>query len=123
MDVFVCARVLRTELSPSVSRMIMSVVSFNRTGVLHIHMPFVQGLVEGPIANPSILMPHDNRFSNLADSECVRGMDCNLLLFQESVGEEGFPCALRSSDDEHGDLKKRVNHSVEIVIRVIFYIS
>jgi len=33
----------------------MSVVSLSLTGLLQIHIPFVHGLVVGPIANPSIL--------------------------------------------------------------------
>lgn len=46
---------LHTELSPSVSRIIRSVVEFSEIGLFHIQIPFVQGFVVGPISNPFIL--------------------------------------------------------------------
>lgn len=46
---------LRTELSPSVSIIISTESLSISTGLPHIHKPFVQGMVVGPIANPVIL--------------------------------------------------------------------
>jgi hypothetical protein len=57
---------------------IIYVSSFTFTGSLQIHIPLVQGIVDGPIANPSIL--HDPR----------------LLPFQEAVGQEGLASPLRA---------------------------
>ena len=54
---------IRTELRPYVSIMINTVSSLISIGSPHIHRPFVQGTVLGPIANPVIL------FNNLLDKK------------------------------------------------------
>ena len=42
------------EFKPSVSRIIKTELFFNGIGLLHIQIPFVQGLVDGPISKPFI---------------------------------------------------------------------
>lgn len=48
-------KILQTELSPSVSKSSMTDFSFKETGLFQIQIPFVQGWVVGPIANPFYL--------------------------------------------------------------------